>query len=100
PRGNLFPASPPLARPDPRRAGVVLRPPGPARHRTRTQASRGGCCDGGDARVPVAQTAAGDRTPAVSIRFYMDVHVPRAITEGLRLRGIDVVTAQEDGATR
>ena len=30
----------------------------------------------------------------------MDVHVPRAITEGLRLRGIDVLTAQEDGAAR
>lgn len=30
----------------------------------------------------------------------MDVHVPRAITEGLRLRGIDVLTAQQDGATR
>jgi predicted nuclease of predicted toxin-antitoxin system len=30
----------------------------------------------------------------------MDVHVPRAITEGLRLRDVDVVTAQEDGARR
>ena len=28
----------------------------------------------------------------------MDVHVPRAITEGLRLRSVDVLTAQEDGA--
>jgi hypothetical protein len=28
----------------------------------------------------------------------MDVHVPRAITEGLRLRAVDVLTAQEDGA--
>ena len=27
----------------------------------------------------------------------MDVHVPRAVTNGLRLRGIDVLTAQEDG---
>ena len=26
----------------------------------------------------------------------MDVHVPRAVTLALRLRGIDVVTAQED----
>jgi len=34
----------------------------------------------------------------VTISFYMDVHVPRAITEGLRLRGVDVLTAQEDGA--
>ena len=28
----------------------------------------------------------------------MDVHVRRAITVGLRLRGVDVLTAQEDGA--
>jgi predicted nuclease of predicted toxin-antitoxin system len=27
----------------------------------------------------------------------MDVHVPSAITEGLRRRGIDVLTSQEDG---
>lgn len=26
-----------------------------------------------------------------------DVHVPRAITNGLRRRGVQVVTAQEDG---
>jgi hypothetical protein len=30
----------------------------------------------------------------------MDVHVPRAITEGLRLRAVDVLSAQEDGAAR
>ena len=34
----------------------------------------------------------------MSVRLYMDVHVPRAITEGLRLRDIDVLMAQEDGA--
>lgn len=34
----------------------------------------------------------------MSIRLYVDVHVRRAITEGLRLRGVDVLTAQEDGA--
>lgn len=28
----------------------------------------------------------------------MDVHVPRAVTTALRLRGIDVPTAQEDGS--
>lgn len=32
------------------------------------------------------------------IAFYMDVHVPKAITNGLRLRGVDVITAQEDNA--
>jgi len=30
----------------------------------------------------------------------MDVHVRRAVTVGLRLRGIDVRTAQEDGFAR
>jgi|SRR5215471_6382341 len=30
----------------------------------------------------------------------MDVHVRRAITEGLRLRGVDVLTAQADGGAR
>ena len=34
----------------------------------------------------------------MSVRLYMDVHVPRAIIDGLRLRSIDVVTAHEDGA--
>jgi hypothetical protein len=35
------------------------------------------------------------------IAFYMDHHVPRAITLGLRLRGVVVVvlTAYEDGAS-
>lgn len=32
------------------------------------------------------------------IPLYMNEHVPRAITIGLRLRGVDVITAQEDGA--
>jgi hypothetical protein len=31
------------------------------------------------------------------IIFYMDHHVPRAITLGLRLREADVITAYEDG---
>lgn len=30
----------------------------------------------------------------------MDVHVPYAITIGLRLRGVDVITAQEDGSRK
>ena len=29
--------------------------------------------------------------------FYMDVHVPSAVTEGLRRRDADVLTSQEDG---
>lgn len=32
------------------------------------------------------------------VRFYMDVHVPQAITEQLRRRGVDVLTAVEDDA--
>lgn len=34
----------------------------------------------------------------MSVRLYMDVHVRRAVTDGLRLRGVDVLTAQRDGA--
>ena len=33
----------------------------------------------------------------MSIKLYMDVHVRRAVTRGLRLRDVDVITAQEDG---
>jgi len=33
----------------------------------------------------------------VSVRLYMDEHVPRAITAALRRRGVDVLTAQDDG---
>jgi hypothetical protein len=36
----------------------------------------------------------------VSVALYMDVHVPRPITRGLRRRGVDVLTAQEDGTSR
>lgn len=36
----------------------------------------------------------------MSVLLYMDVHVHRAITDGLRRRGVDVMTAQEDGTTR
>ena len=32
----------------------------------------------------------------MSVGLYMDVHIPLAVTVGLRARGIDVVTAQED----
>lgn len=31
------------------------------------------------------------------LALYMDVHIPRAITNGLRRRGVEVTTAQEDG---
>jgi hypothetical protein len=33
------------------------------------------------------------------LALYLDQHVPRAITAGLRLRGVDVLTAFEDGAS-
>lgn len=32
------------------------------------------------------------------LALYLDQHVPRAIAAGLRLRGVDVLTAFEDGA--
>ncbi len=33
----------------------------------------------------------------MSIGIYMDVHVKRAVTDELRRRNVDVLTAQEDG---
>ena len=35
----------------------------------------------------------------MSVGLYRDVHVPAAITRGLLLRGVDVLTAQIDGTT-
>jgi len=35
----------------------------------------------------------------MALAFYMDHNVFRALTDGLRLRGIDVLTALEDGAS-
>lgn len=34
----------------------------------------------------------------MSVALYMDVHVRGAVTRQLRLRGVDVITAQEEGA--
>jgi hypothetical protein len=36
----------------------------------------------------------------VSVRLYMDVHVRRAVTDGLRLRNVDVLTAQDDESAK
>ena len=36
----------------------------------------------------------------MAVKLYMDVHVRSAITKGLRSLRIDVLTAQEDHATR
>jgi hypothetical protein len=35
----------------------------------------------------------------MTITFYMDQHVPRVITVGLRLREVNVITAYEDGTS-
>jgi len=34
----------------------------------------------------------------MALAFYMDVHIPRAITTELHLQGVNVITAQEDNA--
>lgn len=34
----------------------------------------------------------------MSVILYCDVHVRRAVAEGLRLHGVNILTAQEDGA--
>ncbi|MCL5062291.1 MAG: DUF5615 family PIN-like protein [Nitrospirae bacterium] len=36
----------------------------------------------------------------MAIKLYMDAHIPKAITNGLRLRGVDVLTAQEDNSDK
>ena len=36
----------------------------------------------------------------MTLSLYMDVQVPAAITHGLRLRSVTVLTAQEDGTDR
>lgn len=36
----------------------------------------------------------------MSLRYYADVHFPGPITEGLRQRGFDILTAQADGMAR
>jgi len=33
----------------------------------------------------------------MAIKLYMDHHVPRAISDGLRPRRVDIITAYEDG---
>lgn len=36
----------------------------------------------------------------MAVSFYTDVHLPQAIVDGLRLRGVDVLTSIEDGMRR
>jgi predicted nuclease of predicted toxin-antitoxin system len=36
----------------------------------------------------------------MTVGLYMDVHINRAVTLGLRRRGVDVLTAQDDGCQR
>ena len=36
----------------------------------------------------------------MSVKLYMDHHAPEAITEQLRRRGVDVLTAIEDGCAQ
>jgi hypothetical protein len=32
----------------------------------------------------------------LNVAFYFDEHIPKAVALGLRIRGVDVITAQED----
>lgn len=36
----------------------------------------------------------------MSLALYMDVHVPLAITEALRRKGLDILRSQDDGTAR
>jgi hypothetical protein len=51
-------------------------------------------------RETIYFVASSQQGPEMAHRLYMDVHVPLAITEGLRRRGIDVLTSQGDGTAR
>ena len=51
---------------------------------------------GGEQFAAQAKNAC-EGTYQVTVALYMDVHIPRAITVQLRLSGVDVLTAQEDG---
>jgi predicted nuclease of predicted toxin-antitoxin system len=33
----------------------------------------------------------------LNVAFYFDEHIPRAVALGLRIRGVDVITVQDDG---
>lgn len=33
----------------------------------------------------------------MTVKLYMDEHIHKAVTNGLRIRGVDVLTVQEDG---
>jgi hypothetical protein len=35
----------------------------------------------------------------MAVKIYMDVHIPKPITNGLLVRNVDVLTAQEDNTT-
>ena len=65
--------------------------------------------DGGESRGRTFSASSSAGPPAgqvgltapeisLSVSLFMDVHVPLAITDGLRRRGVDVLTAQEDAA--
>ena len=47
-------------------------------------------------RLSCRSEAPSSEICSLSVAFYIDEHVNRAITTGLRLRGIDVLTVQED----
>src|SRR5579884_1049821 len=99
PRGAALPVPLSHPRPDPLGAGVLLGSSGRAgpRHRTPPRDGRGTAAPG----VPHAAPYPLAREPhaLMPLALYLDQHVPRAIATGLRLRGVDVLTAFEDGAS-
>src|SRR5207249_4920584 len=100
PGGDPFSTPASVISSNPRRVDVLLREPEPtgradqARVEGIGQARVSGFRCGPPAQVEQPQAA------ALSLAFYMDAHVPRAVTLALRLRSIDVLTAQEDGAAQ
>ena len=50
-------------------------------------------------RVAGSRETKAEEFAGLTLRLYMDHHVPSAVTQGLRLRGVDVLTCHEDGTS-
>ncbi len=56
-------------------------------------------CQGFGRRVAGSRETQDEELAGLPLRLYMDHHVPLAITEGQRARGVDVLTCYEDGTS-
>src|SRR5262249_5926512 len=54
----------------------------------------------GKCHIATPEAAASAREARLSVKLYMDHHVRKEVTDGLRLRGVEVLTAEEDVTKR